>query len=304
MRLAFMGAPDFAVPTLDALWKAGHEIAAVYSQPARPAGRRYELRPTPVAARAEALGLEVRTPTSLKDTAAQAAFAALDLDAAIVVAYGLILPPAILEAPRYGCLNVHASLLPRWRGAAPIQRAILAGDEQSGISIMQMDAGLDTGPVLAKAATPIGEETTGESLHDRLAAMGPPLLLEVLDAILAGTAAAEPQPSDGATYAEKLSRAESRLDWTKPAELLARQVRAFYPWPGSHFDYEGQPIKVLAAELAEGEGHAGSVLDAALTIACGKGALRPTRLQRPGKAAQPLDAFLRGFPIPAGTQLA
>ncbi len=303
LRLAFMGAPDFALPALDALLSAGHEIAAVYSQPARPAGRKQQLRDTPVAAAAKERGILLRTPVSLKDSEAQSDFAALDLDAAIVVAYGLLLPKPILDAPRLGCLNLHASLLPRWRGAAPIQRSILAGDLESGCSIMQMDEGLDSGAVLAKRALPITAETTGQSLHDALATSGAALLVEALTDLAAGEIEPVPQPQDGITYAAKLSREESQLDWQQPAEVLERQVRAFTPWPGSLFELNGVRIKVLAATLAEGEGKPGRVLDDCLTVACGTAALRLLALQRPGKAAQPAEAFLRGFAIPKGSQL-
>ncbi len=303
LRLAFMGAPDFAVPTLAALLAAGHEIAAVYSQPPRPAGRGQKEQPTPVAAFAAARGLPVLTPASLKPPAEAERFRALALDAAIVVAYGLILPPAILAAPRLGCLNVHASLLPRWRGAAPIQRAILAGDAESGVSIMQMDQGLDTGPVLARAAHPIAPDATGASLHDELAALGARLLAETLPRVAAGQIQAVPQPAEGVTYAAKLSKAESALDWGKPAALLERQVRAFTPWPGSHFVLEGQRVKLLRAALAEGAGLAGTVLDEDLTVACGQGALRLLELQREGKRPQPAAEFLRGRPVAPGTRL-
>ena len=300
MRLAFMGTPDFAVPCLLALAEAGHEIAAVYTQPPRPAGRGQKERPCPVQAAAEARGWPVRTPRSLKDESEQEAFRALDLDAAVVVAYGLILPKAILEAPRCGCLNVHASLLPRWRGAAPIQRAILAGDSESGVTIMQMDEGLDTGPMLLRASLPITAETTGESLHDELAALGAKLIVEALGQ---AHGKAQPQPEEGVTYAAKLTREEAKLDWRKDAASLERQVRAFYPWPGAYFKVEGERIKVLSAELAEGRGAAGEVLDAQLTIACGEGALRPTRVQRAGKAPMETAALLRGFAITPGTRL-
>jgi len=304
LRLAFMGAPDFALPTLAALLAAGHQIVAVYSQPPRPAGRGQQDQPTPVAAFAAARGLPLLTPTSLKPAAEIERFRALALDAAVVVAYGLILPPAILAAPRLGCLNVHASLLPRWRGAAPIQRAILAGDAESGVCIMLMDAGLDTGPVLARAALPLTAQTTGASLHDALAPLGARLLVETLARHAAGAVGPEPQPAEGATYAAKLSRAESRIDWGKPAVLLERQVRAFTPWPGSHFALpDGPRIKLLRAELAEGAGLAGTVLDERLTVACGQGALRLLELQREGKRPQPAAEFLRGLPLAPGTQL-
>jgi len=304
LRLAFLGTPDFAVPCLAALAEAGHEIAAVYSQPPRPAGRGYALKPSPVQAFAEARGWPVRTPRSLKSPEEQAAFAALGLDLAVVVAYGLILPPAILEAPRLGCLNVHASLLPRWRGAAPIQRAILAGDRESGVTIMQMDAGLDTGPMLLKEAILLAPDETGESLHDRLAVLGARLIVAALAGLQAGRLSPEPQPVEGVTYAAKLSRDEARLDWRHPAVVLERQVRAFTPWPGAWFDVKGERVKVLAAERAEGSGAPGTVLDDELTVACGVDALRPLVLQRSGRGPLPCRDWLRGFPVPAGTELA
>ncbi len=300
-----MGTPDFAVPALLALAEAGHEIACVYSQPPRPAGRGHKPRPSPVHAAAAARGWPVRTPTSLRDPQAQAAFAALNLDAAVVAAYGLILPQAVLDAPRLGCLNIHASLLPRWRGAAPIQRAILAGDSETGVCIMRMEAGLDTGPVLLARRTPIGPDDTAQALHDRLAAIGAVAIVEALEGLVTGRLTPEPQSAHGITYAHKLSRDEARLDWRRPALELARQVRAFTPWPGAVFATpDGTRVKVLAADLVpETGGASGEVLDAALTVACGAGALRPTRLQRPGKAPAETAAFLRGFPIPAGTRL-
>ena len=305
LRLAFMGTPDFAVPFLRAL-AAGHQIAAVYSQPPRPAGRGQHAKPSPVHALADAHGWPVRTPSRLKDPEEHKAFAALNLDAAVVVAYGLLLPAPILAAPRLGCLNVHASLLPRWRGAAPIQRALLAGDTETGITIMRMDEGLDTGPILAQRAIPIGAAETAASLHDRLAALGAEMIVAAVDGLAAGTLWARPQPAAGATYAAKLSRAEARLDWRRPAVDLERQVRAFAPWPGATFRANGETIKVLSAEIiAESGGTApGTVLDDRLTIACGGGALRPTRLQRGGRAACDAAAFLRGFAIPADTRLA
>ncbi len=295
-----MGSPDFAVPALRALHAAGHVIAAVYAQPPRPAGRGQTLRPSPVQAAAERLGLAVRTPARLRqDAAAQAAFAALDLDAAVVAAYGLILPPAMLAAPARGCLNIHASLLPRWRGAAPIQAAILAGDAESGITVMQMEAGLDTGPMLLRASVPITPRTTGASLHDTLADRGADLILRALDEWPAPV----PQPAEGVTYAPKLERADARLDWAQPAAALDRRVRAFDPWPGTATTLAGATLKVLAAEPAEGEGPAGVTLDDRLTVACGQGALRLLRVQLPGRAALPADAFLHGHPVPAGIQL-
>ncbi len=302
-----MGAPDFALPSLHALIAAGHRICTVYAQPARPAGRRQALRDTPVGAAAKELGLPLRTPESLKDPQAARDFVALSLDAAIVVAYGLILPKAILEAPRLGCINLHASLLPRWRGAAPIQRAILAGDGESGTTVMQMDEGLDSGPMLAQGRVPISADTTGQSLHDALAESGARLLTRSLAALAAGSLTARPQPMQGITYAHKLSRAESRLDWTRSAAFLERQVRAFTPWPGSHFEFEATRIKVLGAVATavatSGEGSPGRVLDEGPTVACGSGALTLTVLQRPGKAPQPAEAFLRGFAIAKGARL-
>ncbi|MGE3934423.1 MAG: methionyl-tRNA formyltransferase [Rhodospirillaceae bacterium] len=305
LRLAFMGTPDFAVPALAALVDAGHDVAAAYSQPPRPAGRGMKPAPSPVHRFAEDRGIPVRTPATLKDPAEQAAFAALGLDAAVVAAYGLILPPPVLAAPRLGCLNIHASLLPRWRGAAPIQRAILAGDAETGVTIMQMDAGLDTGPMLLAEAAPIAPDTTGASLHDALAALGARMIVVALDRLAAGALPATPQPAAGATYARKLDRAEARIDWSQPATAVERQVRAFDPWPGTWFEHAGERIRVLAAALADGRAGAapGTVLDDRLAVACGDGAVRILRLQRQGKAALDAEAFLRGFALPAGTVL-
>jgi methionyl-tRNA formyltransferase len=300
MRLAFMGSPDFAVPALLALHGAGHAITAVYCQPPKPAGRGYALRPCPVQVAAERLGLDVRTPARLRtDPAAQYAFAALGLDAAVVAAYGLILPPAMLEAPRRGCLNIHASLLPRWRGAAPIQAAILAGDTETGVTIMQMDAGLDTGPMLEREAVPITATTTGAALHDILAELGARLILHAL----AEPEPPIPQPAAGVTYAPKLTRGGGLIDWTRDAAALDRQVRAFDPWPGTHTNLSGTPLKVLAAVPAEGSGPPGTVLDGRLTVACGRGALRLTRVQPAGRPAMAAEAFLRGHPVSVGTVL-
>jgi methionyl-tRNA formyltransferase len=300
MRLAFMGSPDFAVPVLLALHEAGHAIAAVYTQPPRPVGRGHAVRPCPVQAAAERLGLEVRTPARLRgDEAAQAAFAALDLDAAVVVAYGLILPPAMLAAPRRGCLNIHASLLPRWRGAAPIQAAILAGDAETGVTIMRMDAGLDTGPMLLRESVPITATTTAAVLHHALAAIGARLILRAL----AEDPHAVPQPEAGASYAPKLTRADARIDWTRDAAAIERQVRAFDPWPGTFALLGGAMLKVLAAVTAEGDGAPGLTLDDRLTVACGRGALRLTRVQLAGRAPLAAEAFLRGHAVAAGTRL-
>ncbi len=308
LRLAFMGTPDFAVPGLTALAEAGHELACVYSQPPRPAGRGHKEQPTPVQRLAEARGWPRRTPASLKDAEVQAAFADLGLDAGIVVAYGLILPKAILDAPRFGCLNVHASLLPRWRGAAPIQRAILAGDKESGVTIMQMDEGLDSGAILLQQAVPIGPATTGATLHDELAALGASLLVRALDGLAAGTLAGRPQDEAGACYADKLAREEGRLDWRRPAAELARQVRALAPWPGAFAELPGGGrLKVLRVEAVDavdgGSGAPGQLLDETLTIACGEGALRLLEVQKPGKASVEGAAFLRGARLAAGTVL-
>lgn len=300
MRIIFMGTPDFAVPSLNALVEAGHDVVAVYSQPPRPAGRGKTVMPTPVHQRATALGIEVHTPLSLKDSAAQAAFAALTADIAIVAAYGLILPRAILDAPRLGCLNVHASLLPRWRGAAPIHRAILAGDDETGVTIMQMEAGLDTGPMRAKQSTPIGRKTSG-ALTAELADMGASLLIDVLAAL--NSHPPVDQPEDGVTYAAKIEKAESRIEFTQSAAQVDRQIRAFAPTPGAFFEHQGERIRILAAELAEGSGRPGTIIDDLMTIACGSGAIRPVRVQRAGKSAMSTAELLRGYALPSGTQL-
>jgi methionyl-tRNA formyltransferase len=300
MRLAFMGSPDFAVPALRALLAAGHTIAAVYCQKPKPAGRGYMLRPCPVQVEADRLALPVRTPARLRsDATEQAAFAALGLDAAVVVAYGLILPQAMLDAPRRGCLNIHASLLPRWRGAAPIQTAVLAGDAETGVTIMRMDAGLDTGPMLLREAVPITATTTAATLHDVLAEMGARLVLRALAENPAGV----PQPEAGATYAPKLTRDAGRIDWTRDAGAIERQVRAFDPWPGTFTTLCGVGMKVLAAAPAVGSGPPGTVLDERLTVACGSGALRLIRVQLAGRPAMAADVFLRGHAVPAGTVL-
>ena len=301
MRIIFMGTPDFSVPVLDALVEAGHDIAAVYCQPPRPAGRGKKDRPTPVHARAAALGLEVRHPVSLKGEEEQGAFAALNADVAVVVAYGLILPQAILDAPRHGCLNIHASLLPRWRGAAPIHRAIMAGDAETGVCIMQMDAGLDTGPVLLREATAIGAEETTAQLHDRLSGMGAGLIVEALRRLPELTP--EVQPEEGVTYAEKIDKAEAQIGWSRPAAEVDRKIRGLSPFPGAWCEIEGQRVKLLASRIAEGQGVPGEVLDDALSVACGTGAVQLLRLQRAGKSAQDPDVFLRGFPVPKGSRL-
>ncbi len=302
MRLAFLGTPDFALPTLEALHAAGHEIAAVYTQPPRPAGRGQALRPSPVQARAQALGLPVRTPARFRDADTIADFAALDLDAAVAVAYGLILPAAALDTPRHGCINLHASLLPRWRGAAPVQRAIMAGDAETGVCAMRMEAGLDTGPVYARLAVPIGPEETAGELAGRLARLGAPLILDTLAALSAGTAVAAPQ--EGApVHAAKIAKAEGALDWTLPADRLAALVRGLAPAPGAYTALGAERLKVLAARPEAGEGPPGAALDDRLLVACGRGALRLTRLQRPGRPAMDAEELLRGLPAPAGTRL-
>jgi methionyl-tRNA formyltransferase len=302
-RLAFMGTPEFAVPVLAALLDAGHDVRVVYTQPPRPAGRGKRERKSPVHDFADARGIEVLTPERLRDAAEQRAFAALDLDAAVVVAYGIILPREILDAPRHGCVNVHASLLPRWRGAAPIQRAIMAGDTETGISIMAMDEGLDTGPVLLTERVAITGATTGASLHDALAGIGARLIVPALVGLLDGSLAAEAQGEAGITYASKLTRDIGRLNWTLPAVALERLVRALDPWPGAWCLTGGERLKVLGAEvvdLGKLTNPPGTVLDPALTVACGDGALRLTRVQKPGKGAMAADAYLRGNPVAPG----
>lgn len=304
LRLAFMGSPEFSVTTLRALIDAGHEIVCVYAQPPKPAGRGQRERPCPVHAEANRLGIPARIPKSLRADDVKAEFAELNLDAAIVVAYGLILPQEVLDAPKLGCLNVHASLLPRWRGAAPIQRAIMAGDTETGVGIMKMDEGLDTGDVLAEARTPIADDETASTLHDRLSEMGASLLVPTLSTFAAGDLVANAQSTDGVTYASKLERGEGLFDFQASAAEIERKVRALNPWPGTWFEHEGVRIKVGAVEL-QGDTNAepGTVIDDALTIACGEGAVRPVRLQRPGKGMMDVDAFLRGYPIKPGSKL-
>ena len=300
MRIIYMGTPDFAVPALVALAKAGHEIVGVYSQPPRPAGRGKALRPSPVQAQAEQMSIEVRTPTSLKDAEVQSAFAALNADVAVVAAYGLILPRAVLDAPRSGCLNIHASLLPRWRGAAPIQRAILSGDNVTGVTIMNMEAGLDTGPMRAKHVTPIEDKTAG-TLTAELAQAGAELMIEVLDDLPAHPAV--PQPEEGVTYAAKIDKCEARLDFTRDAHQVERQIRAFNPFPGAFLEYRGERFRILAAHVEEHEGPPGELLDNSLLIGCGHGAIRPTLIQRAGKGAMSPGELLRGYDMPAGSRV-
>jgi methionyl-tRNA formyltransferase len=299
MRIIFMGTPEFAVPVLDALVAAGHDVVAAYSQPPR-RGNRGKIAPSPVHARAEALGIEVRTPLTLRDPEAQAAFAALGADVAVVAAYGLILPRPVLEAPRLGCLNVHGSLLPRWRGAAPIQRAILAGDAETGVGIMQMEAGLDTGPVRLEGRTPVYGKTAGQ-LTAELSAMGARLMVEVLGDV--ERYPAMPQPEDGVTYAAKIDKAEARLDFSKSAVEVERQVRAFNPAPGAFFEVHGERVRVHAAEILAERGETGTVIDDQMAIACGEGAIRPILVQRAGRGVMTSEELLRGFSIPAGTRL-
>lgn len=304
LRLIFMGTPAFSVPTLQALVNSRHQVVAVYSQPPRPSGRGHQVQKSPVHQLAEERGIPIFTPKSLKGEVEQAEFAAHKADLAIVIAYGLILPQKILDAPRLGCLNVHASLLPRWRGAAPIHRAIEAGDLETGITIMKMDAGLDTGPMLLKKTVSIDTNTTAIHLHDALSNIGGSLLLEALEAYAAGTIHPIPQPTEGVTYASKLNREEGQVDWRLAASVWVRKIQAFTPWPGVWFEHEGTRLKILAAEaIPEGQGIPGTILDDDLTIACGEGALRLKILQRPGGAPLAAKDFLRGYLLPQGTVL-
>lgn len=305
LRLAFMGTPDFALPALAAL-ADHHAVCAVYCQPPRPAGRGQKETASPVEQAARARGIEVRHPVDLKAPASLAEFRALDLDLAVVVAYGLLLPQDFLDAPKYGCLNIHASLLPRWRGAAPIQRAIEAGDLESGITIMEMEAGLDSGPILLQKRLALAAEETGQSLHDKLAALGAAAILEAIDGLLAGRIRGIAQPAEGVTYARKLDRAEARIDWREPADLLARRLRAFTPWPGLWFDYGSERLRLLAARALteKSDQPPGTILRDRLRVVCGGGSvLRLDRLQRAGRQPLEADAFLRGLDLPAGRRL-
>ena len=306
LRLVFMGTPDFAVPTLRALVGAGHRVAAVYAGPPRPAGRGRKPRPSPVHAAATALGIPVRTPSSLRSRAIARAFAAHGADIAVVAAYGLLLPPAILTAPRLGCVNLHASLLPRWRGAAPIQRAIMSGDTETGVCAMRMDEGLDTGPVLACERVAIGPLTTAGELHDRLAALGAPLIVRAVEGLAEGVLEAVEQPAAGVTRAAKITPADARLDWRRPAVELERLVRAMAPAPGAWFEHGGDRIKVAMAAVDERapDAEPGTVVDGELTVRCGVGSLRPLRLQRPGRKPLSTTEFLRGYRLEAGIILA
>ncbi|MBT3790759.1 MAG: methionyl-tRNA formyltransferase [Alphaproteobacteria bacterium] len=303
MKLVFMGTPDFSVSTLAALIEAGHEVACVYSQPPRPAGRGKADRPSPVQKFAEEKGIEVRCPVSLKDPVEQQLFSDIEADAAIVVAYGLILPIAILDAPAHGCFNVHASLLPRWRGAAPIQRAIMAGDAETGVCIMQMDVGLDTGDVVLSDRMKIDGQSTAGSLQDDLAVIGAKLMTKALSQLEAGSLTATKQPDEGVTYASKIDKAEARIDWTRPAPELDCHIRGLAPFPGAWFLCEGERIKILGCTPVENGGIAGKVLEAPLTVACGKGALQLDLVQRGGRKAMSSADLLRGFPVPVGAEL-
>ncbi|MFG1283084.1 methionyl-tRNA formyltransferase [Xanthobacter autotrophicus] len=307
MRIVFMGTPDFAVPTLSEIVGRGHEVVAVYTRAPAPAGRRgLDLTPSPVHQVAERFGLKVLTPKSLRSPEAAAEFAAHDADVAVVVAYGLILPPAILEAPRLGCLNLHGSLLPRWRGAAPIQRAIMAGDEATGVCVMQMEQGLDTGPVGLVERIPIGPDMTAGDLHDRMMVLGADLMARALAALERGGLAFTPQPEEGVAYAAKIEKAETRIDWSQPAQVVHDRIRGLSPFPGAWFPLgpEATRVKVLRSTLAEGAGTPGEVLDDRLTIACGTGAVRLVELQKAGKQPAGASSFLNGNAVPPGTRLA
>ncbi len=305
MRLAFMGTPEFSVSVLAELVAAGHEIAAVYTRAPQPSGRGHKLTPSPVHRFAESFGLDVKTPKNFKSAEERAAFAALDLDVAVVVAYGLILPQAVLDAPRHGCLNLHASLLPRWRGAAPIQRAIMAGDAVTGVQVMQMEAGLDTGPVLLSESVSITKEDTAGALHDRLAGVAAQLAPRALAALDRGALVETPQAESGVTYAHKISPAEARIDWAKPAEAVDCHIRGLSPFPGAWFEAGGARVKALFSHVADGKGAPGTILDAdeKLIVACGENAIELVMLQRAGKKAQSAGEFLRGFPMPQGDLL-
>lgn len=304
LKLIFMGTPDFAVPALKALLNANHTVVAVYTQPPRPSGRGEKVRKSPVHLYAEANGIPVHTPKSLKSEACLSEFKAYNADAVVVVAYGMILPQPILDTPPMGCLNIHASLLPRWRGAAPIQRAIEAGDKESGVTIMQMDAGLDTGDMLLQQSVPIDKSTTAATLHDTLSHLGAKMVVDTLRKLQLDELQPTPQPDEGVTYASKLQREESLVDWTLPASQIEHKLRAFTPWPGLYFQFQGSRIKILEAEvISSNQADAGEVLDETLTIACGENALRILKLQKEGKKPIDTAAFLNGTPLPPGTQL-
>ena len=304
LDLAFMGSPEFAVPVLAALLEAGHRVRAAYTKPPSPAGRGRRAAPPPVQAFAEDHGIPVLTPESLKGRAEQAAFAALGLDACVVAAYGLILPGTMLAAPKLGCLNVHASLLPRWRGAAPVERAILAGDEETGVTMMLMDEGLDTGPILLTEAATISADSTAAGLTETLSRQGAGLAVRALEGLAGGALDPRPQPALGVTYAPRIEKAEGRIDWSRPSDELERKVRALNPRPGVWFSHGDVRIKVLTARAGDGDGAPGAVLDGSLNIACGEGALKPLKVQRAGKKPQSVEEFLRGTPIAPDTVLA
>lgn len=307
LRIVFMGTPEFAVPTLVEILAAGHDVVAVYTQPPRPAGRGMDERKSPVHLQAEQSGIPVFTPTSLKGATEQEVFRSHNADVGVVVAYGLILPKPILEAPAYGCLNLHASALPRWRGAAPIQRAIMAGDTETAVMVMRMDEGLDTGPICLAERVPIGSNTTAGELHDELARVGASLMVRALAALERGSLDATPQPDTGVTYAAKIDKAEARIDFSRPAAQVHNLIRGLSPYPGAWFEAgpagRRERIKVLCSELVEGSGAPGTILDDKLTVACGEGAVRLVLLQRAGRKPMPADEFLRGFELAPGTQL-
>lgn len=304
LRIAFMGSPTFAVPVLEAIIAAGHEVACVYSQPPRPAGRGKQLTKTDVHEAAERHGIEVRTPENFRAAVDRRAFADLNLDVAVVVAYGLLLPKPILDAPRLGCYNIHGSILPRWRGAAPIHRAVMAGDTITGVQVMKMDVGLDTGPVMLTATTPITEADTTGDVHDRLSALGAALMVEGLAQLEAGPVTLHPQTEDGVTTAAKVSPAEARIDWKRTGHEVACHIRGLSPFPGAWFELDGQRIKVLHAEVQWGSGEPGEALNEDLVIACGEDAVRLNRLQRAGKGQMTAEEFQRGARIGRGRRLA
>lgn len=307
LRLVYMGTADFAVPALRALAASRHEVVAVYTQPARPAGRGMRARPSPIQQAADDLGLPVQAPVTLKGKDGEDALGAVDADLAVVAAYGLILPQAILDIPRQGCINLHGSCLPRWRGAAPIQRAILAGDEETGVTVIQMEAGLDTGPMLAMERVRIGPETTASLLHDQLAALAAAMIVPMVDRLAEGPVTGTPQPEEGATYARKIEKEEGRIDWRQPAPIIDAKLRALNPWPGCWTLAGDQRLRLLRGEVEKdasaGDASAGTVLDGALRVACGEGVLRVLELQKAGGKPMEADAFLRGHPLPAGTRL-
>ncbi|MEN8236264.1 MAG: methionyl-tRNA formyltransferase [Pseudomonadota bacterium] len=303
LRIIFMGTPEFAVPTLQALIDSPHKVVAVYSQPPRPVGRGHKIQPSPVHALAQKHNIPVQTPKSLRSEEAQGVFASYKADLAVVVTYGLILPAAILASPRLGCINIHVSLLPRWRGAAPIHHALLAGDTETGITIMQMDEGLDTGPMFKQQAFPITPTTTVPELYETLAQEGAHLLVQILAPLNEGKLKPMPQPETGACYAPKITKEMGKLDWTLPAQELERKIRALNPWPGTWFEWNSQNIKIRKAQIVQQKGQPGIVLDDQLTIACGQDALQPLEVQPPGKKAMTVLDFLNGHNVPAGTQL-